>query len=41
MDKELNWNDILKKQARGIDDLDLGEIQVISEDEITVQKGNK
>ncbi len=25
----INWNDVLKKEARGIDDYDLGEIQEI------------
>ena len=39
MDTAINWDDIIKKEARGIDDLDLGEVQEISEDKVDVQKG--
>ena len=39
MDKKINWNDIMKKEARGIDDLDLGEVQEVSEDKVIVQRG--
>ena len=39
MDTEIDWNDIIKKEARGIDDLDLGEVQNVTEDKIVVQKG--
>ena len=40
MDTAINWDDVIKKEARGIDDLDLGEVQEISEDKVTVQKGH-
>jgi len=39
MDTAINWDDIIKKEARGIDDLDLGEVQELSEDKVVVQKG--
>ena len=39
MDTEIDWNDVIKKEARGIDDLDLGEVQNVAEDKIVVQKG--
>ena len=39
MDTEINWNDVIKKEARGIDDLDLGEVQEVSENTVIVQKG--
>jgi len=39
MDTEIDWNDVIKKEARGINDLDLGEVQEIAEDKVIVQKG--
>jgi predicted membrane protein len=39
MGVEINWEDIKKKEARGLDDLDLGEVQEIEGDEIIVEKG--
>lgn len=39
MDTEIDWNDTIKKEARGIDDLDLGEVQDVVEDKVIVQKG--
>ena len=39
MDTEIDWNDVIKKEARGIDDLDLGEVQEVVEDKVIVQKG--
>ena len=39
MDTAINWDDVIKKEARGIDDLDLGEVQGVSEDKVIVQKG--
>jgi hypothetical protein len=32
MSLDTAWNDILKKEATGIDDCDLGEVQQIQED---------
>ena len=39
MDTEIDWNDVIKKEARGMNDLDLGEVQEVVEDKIVVQKG--
>jgi hypothetical protein len=39
MDTAINWDEVIKKEARGIDDLDLGEVQEVSEDKVVVQKG--
>ena len=39
MDTEIDWNDVIKKEARGMDDLDLGEVQEVVEDKVVVQKG--
>ena len=39
MDTEIDWNEVIKKEARGLDDLDLGEVQEVIEDMIVVQKG--
>lgn len=33
------WSDILKKEATGIDDCDLGEVQQIGTDFIVAEKG--
>ena len=35
----INWSDVIKKEARGIDDYDLGEVQEISEDYIIAERG--
>ena len=37
--KNIPWNEIIKKEARGIDDADLGKIQEISSDSILTKKG--
>ena len=29
MNSNIEWNDVLKKEARGIDDEDLGEVQEV------------
>ena len=39
MDTEIEWNDVIKKEARGMNDLDLGEVQEVAEDKVIVQKG--
>jgi uncharacterized protein (TIGR02271 family) len=36
---EIPWNDIIKKEARGIDDADFGEIQHVDPEYIITQKG--
>ena len=35
----INWSDVIKKEARGINDYDLGEVQEISEDYIIAERG--
>ncbi|CAN5618786.1 hypothetical protein BH23THE1_BH23THE1_33410 [soil metagenome] len=39
MDTEIDWNDVIKKEARGIDEADLGEVQEVSDNYVIVQKG--
>ena len=39
MKSNIEWNDVLKKEARGIDDEDLGEVQEVDENYIFVQRG--
>jgi uncharacterized protein (TIGR02271 family) len=35
----IDWNDVIKKEARGINDADLGEVQEVDEDYIITEKG--
>jgi uncharacterized protein (TIGR02271 family) len=35
----IDWNDVIKKEARGSDDEDLGEVQETGQDYVLVQKG--
>ena len=35
----INWSDVIKKEARGVNDYDLGEVQEISEDYVIAEKG--
>ena len=37
--QNIPWNEIIKKEARGIDDVDLGKIQEIGSDSILTKKG--
>ena len=39
MNSNIEWNDVLKKEARGIDDEDLGEVQEVQGKYVPVQKG--
>ena len=39
MSLHTSWSDILKKEATGIDDCDLGEVQQIDTDFIVTEKG--
>ena len=39
MKSNIEWNDVLKKEARGIDDEDLGEVQEVQGNYVLVQKG--
>jgi hypothetical protein len=35
----INWSDVIKKEARGVNDYDLGEVQEISEDYVISERG--
>jgi uncharacterized protein (TIGR02271 family) len=35
----IDWNDIIKKEARGINNEDLGEVQEVTQDYVLVEKG--
>ena len=37
----LNWNEIIKKEARSLDDANLGKVQEINETSIIIEKGTK
>jgi hypothetical protein len=34
-----NWDDIIKKEARGLDDYDLGEVQNLNEEFVVTKRG--
>jgi hypothetical protein len=36
---DIDWKDVLKKEARGSNDIDLGEVQEMINDKIIVQRG--
>ena len=35
----INWNDVIKKEARGINNEDLGEVKEVGDTYVLVQKG--
>jgi hypothetical protein len=35
----IDWNDVIKKEARGMDDEDFGEVQNVQDNYVLVQKG--
>jgi hypothetical protein len=39
MEQKIDWNDVIKKEARGLDDYDLGEVQEVNEEHVITQKG--
>ena len=39
MNSKINWNNVIKKEARGANDEDLGEVQEVSNGYVFVQKG--
>ena len=39
MQTEIDWNDVIKKEAKGDNDFDLGEVQEVSNGLILVQRG--
>ena len=39
MNPNINWDEVIDKKARGIDDYDLGEVQEVQENVGVTQKG--
>jgi hypothetical protein len=39
MSSNIDWNDVIKKEARGVNDEDFGEVQDVSDGYVFVQKG--
>ena len=39
MSQDFKWEDVIKKEASGIEDYDLGEVQQVLEDTIVMKKG--
>jgi stress response protein YsnF len=37
--EDINWDEVTKKEARGSDDYDLGEVQEVTSDNVVTQKG--
>jgi hypothetical protein len=37
--KNIDWDDVIKKEARGINDVDFGEVQLIMGDTVITEKG--
>ncbi|MFL6431143.1 MAG: hypothetical protein ACJ71X_06775 [Nitrososphaeraceae archaeon] len=37
--KNIDWDDVIKKEARGINDADFGEVQLIIGDTVITEKG--
>jgi hypothetical protein len=35
----IDWDEVIKKEARGLDDYDLGEVQEVNQDVIITKKG--
>ena len=38
-EQHINWDDVIKKDARGINDEDLGQVQEVGDTYVLVQKG--
>ena len=39
MNETIDWDKIIKKEARGLEDYDLGEVQEVSEQFVVTKKG--
>ena len=39
MNEIIDWDKVIKKEARGLDDYDLGEVQEVNEDTVITKKG--
>jgi hypothetical protein len=38
MNQTIDWDKIIKKEARGLDDYDLGEVQEVSQDTVITEE---
>ena len=41
LSSNINWDEVIDKKARGIDDYDLGEVQEVNDNLVITQKGNR
>ena len=39
MSLNINWDEVMKKEARGIEDYDLGEVHAVESDTVVTKKG--
>jgi hypothetical protein len=39
MSSNINWNEVIEKKARGLDDYDLGEVLQVQDNVVVTQKG--
>ena len=39
MSESIDWNNVIKKEARGLDDYDLGEVQELIEEFVVTKRG--
>ena len=39
MNETIDWDKVIKKEARGLDDYDLGEVQELNEEFVVTKKG--
>jgi len=39
MNETIDWSNVIKKEARGINDFDLGEVQEVNGEQIITKKG--
>jgi hypothetical protein len=39
MNNNIDWNEMIKKEARGLNDADLGEVQEITQDNVITKSG--
>ena len=39
MTQDIEWDEIIKKEARGINDADLGEVQEVTTNSVITKKG--
>jgi hypothetical protein len=39
MNQTIDWDNVIKKEARGLDDYDLGEVEEVNNEFVVTQKG--